>query len=90
MERPHRMPTTEVRISGVIYPVDWNDCGDVTQVAVRPTGASDVTDDLLVSKEGLGVELECWSREFVTLHGIVLTDESGRRSVYVTEFHLDW
>ena len=49
-----------------------------------------MTDDLLVSKEGLGVELECWSREFVTLHGIVLTDESGRRSVYVTEFHLDW
>lgn len=71
-----------VTIRGVVSAVDWNDDGDVTQVAIQTPDE----DEYIVLEEGEGKELLEYENEEVEVQGAIRKNNYGDNTIIVERF----
>lgn len=86
MKHATRGRASEVTITGLIRPVDWGHSRRLTEVAIRPLGRHSHVGEVLISRDGVGWELQAYINECVTVSGVMVRSEHGERSIYVTRY----
>ena len=71
-------------IRGLLVPVDWDEEGNITEIAV----STYFEEEYLIEKNARGEEMLPFLRQKVKVIGLVRMNDSGRRVVRVEEFEV--
>ena len=75
---------SEIRIRGIIAPMDWDDDYNVTAIKI----STDNEEDIGIETDPVGNELFKYIREPVVVYGILSEDTEGNKTVSVKNFKI--
>ena len=73
-----------ITIRGLLVPMDWDERGNITEIAV----STYFEEEYLIEKNVRGEALLPFLRQKVKVIGLVRTDERGRKVVKVEEYEV--
>ena len=76
--------TRPITVSGLITPMDWDDRGNITGVAISTSSE----EEYRIQLDRQGEELLCFVRERVKASGFVKLDTRGRKVMMIDTYQI--
>jgi hypothetical protein len=78
--------TKTIKVTGRIYPTDWDAWDNVERVGIEPTNATDEYEEYYLVDNEVSRELRQMLHRVVTVEGLVFQDDQGDWQVTATSW----